>query len=198
MLSGFKMPTHQALWFWGRETCPSPSGKRNWMPTHLRDPGPPVNWRHMSEALCLQPLKTRVTGFQSPGTFTADYSFNCNFENLIVIVVLILIGWRLRFLGVREANITWFISALVTILWFVRINSQWIRKHREKNPTSWMFLTLYPALWGICCSGYVSVPDKGCLKDRLITNVSGFYLLNGSFMGCCLPFLHEQSAPSTI
>lgn len=55
MFTSCKMPTHQALCFWGRETCSSPSG----MPTHLRHLGPLVNWRHMSEALSLQSLKNK-------------------------------------------------------------------------------------------------------------------------------------------
>lgn len=44
----------------------------------------------------------KSNGFQSPGTFTADYGLKCRFENLTVTVVLILIGCRLRFLGGKQ------------------------------------------------------------------------------------------------
>lgn len=47
----------------------------------------------------------KSNGFQSPRTFTADYSLKCSFETLIVTVVLILIGCRVRFLGGSKYNL---------------------------------------------------------------------------------------------
>lgn len=92
-----KCPSTTPPAFGGERRAHLPVGKELDAPPSERSRAPcPL------KAICLQSLKTKSNGFQSLGTFTADYSLKCSFENLIVTVVLILIGCRLRFLGGKQ------------------------------------------------------------------------------------------------